>query len=147
MSSSLKICCQYLSHFGISHACWTPKVRINGKWNISRELCYGSLMADFLNPSEANSQIWCLLRLCLLPLLIISWTEGFPAWPWLWDNSHALFNMVNIIRNGMRWLKVPERFKDEWGRCSERFSYLKFSLGKLNSHGVLYGGSEWVRNE
>lgn len=41
--------------------------------------------------------------------------------------------MVNIIRDGTGPLEIPQRFENGEGRCFERFSYLKFSLGKLNS--------------
>lgn len=61
------------------------------------------------------------------------------------DKTHALFSMVNIIRDGTRRLKVPERFKDGGVRCFERFSYLKFSLGKLNS--PVCSASESERSE
>ncbi len=50
---------------------------------------------------------------CLLHSLTLARTVGFPAWPdceiWVRD---ALFSMVNIISEGKRRLKVPQRFED-----------------------------------
>lgn len=60
--------------------------------------------------------------------------------------SHALFSVVNIIRDG-----ATPNTTEVWGwrgSCCERFSYLKFTLVKLNSPVCLSqrGVNEWGMN-